>query len=91
MHKEISELNTSELNAIVRMGWEDRTSFEVIEEKTGLNEAAVIRVMRSELKPRSFRLWRERVTGRITKHRKRFKRRDGPRVPDAAEFNRRIR
>lgn len=59
-------------NAIIRLAWEDRTSFEEIEQKTGLNEAEVIKVMRRELKPSSFRMWRKRVNGRITKHRKRF-------------------
>lgn len=59
---------------IIRMAWEDRTSFEEIEKKTGLSEAEVIKVMRRELKPTGFRLWRKRVRGRITKHRRRFER-----------------
>jgi len=66
----INELNDKQANAIVRMAWEDRTTFDHIEEVTGLSEAEVIKVMRRELKPGSFRLWRKRVTGRITKHRK---------------------
>lgn len=57
---------------IIRMAWEDRTTFEEIEKKTGFTEAHVIKLMRSELKPSSFRMWRKRVSGRITKHRKRF-------------------
>jgi uncharacterized protein (TIGR03643 family) len=59
-------------NRIIRLAWEDRTTFEEIEERTGLTEAEVIKVMRRELKPSSFRMWRKRVSGRITKHRKRF-------------------
>lgn len=59
---------------IIRLAWEDRTTFEEIKEKTGLSENEVIAVMRRNLKPGSFRLWRKRVTGRITKHRKRFER-----------------
>lgn len=54
------------------MAWEDRTTFEEIEKKTGLNEAQVIKLMRKEMKPSSFRMWRKRVSGRATKHRKRF-------------------
>lgn len=50
------------------MAWEDRTPFEAIEALYGLNEAAVIRLMRRQLKPGSFRLWRARVSGRKTKH-----------------------
>ncbi|NBB80895.1 MAG: TIGR03643 family protein [Verrucomicrobia bacterium] len=60
-------------NTIIRMAWCDRTSFETIEEKTGLSEAEVIKVMRAELKRKSFNNWRARVSGRSTKHRKRFR------------------
>lgn len=59
---------------IIRMAWEDRTTFDEIREKTGYTEADVIKVMRHEMKPSSFRMWRKRVTGRATKHRKVFAR-----------------
>jgi uncharacterized protein (TIGR03643 family) len=55
---------------LIRMAWEDRTTFDAIKEKTGFSEADVIVVMRRELKPSSFRMWRKRVSGRITKHQK---------------------
>ena len=58
-----------EISSIIRMAWEDRTTFDEIREKTGFSEADVIRTMRRELKPSSFRLWRARITGRVTKHR----------------------
>ncbi|MEO0942572.1 MAG: TIGR03643 family protein, partial [Cyanobacteria bacterium J06642_12] len=50
------------------MAWEDRTPFEAIEELYGLNEGEVIKLMRREMKPSSFRMWRKRVSGRKTKH-----------------------
>ncbi|MCV2884869.1 TIGR03643 family protein [Aestuariibacter sp. AA17] len=53
---------------IIEMAWEDRTPFEAIERLYGLNEKAVIAVMRRSLKPSSFKLWRARVSGRKTKH-----------------------
>jgi uncharacterized protein (TIGR03643 family) len=53
---------------IIEMAWEDRTPFEAIERLYGLNESAVIILMRQQLKPNSFKLWRQRVTGRKTKH-----------------------
>lgn len=59
-----------EISRIIRFAWEDRTSFEEIEERTGFTEKQVIDVMRRELKPSSFRMWRKRVGGRITKHRR---------------------
>ena len=57
-----------ELDRIIEMAWEDRTSFEAITVQFGLKEQAVIALMRSELKPASFRAWRRRVSGRRTKH-----------------------
>jgi uncharacterized protein (TIGR03643 family) len=53
---------------IIQMAWEDRTPFEAIELQFGLNESAVIVLMREKLKRASFDMWRERVTGRKTKH-----------------------
>ena len=79
-------LTGAEVDAVIRMAWEDRTTFEVIERRTGLREPDVIRLMRRELKPASFRIWRARVSGRITKHRKKFERhlqRDGRERPTA--------
>ena len=61
-------LNASEISRVVEMAWEDRTPFEAIAGLFKLNESAVISLMRRTLKPRSFRLWRKRVTGRKTKH-----------------------
>jgi len=59
-----------QISQIIRFAWEDRTTFEEIEARTGLNEGQVIDVMRRELKPSSFRMWRKRVCGRVTKHRR---------------------
>lgn len=36
---------------IIRMAWEDRTTFDEIKKQTGYAEADVIRVMRADLKP----------------------------------------
>lgn len=60
--------NDEQRSRIIEMAWEDRTPFEAIEALYGLNESALIRFMRAELKASSFRLWRARVSGRKTKH-----------------------
>jgi len=57
-----------DISRIIEMAWEDRTPFEAIETTFGLNEPAVIKLMRREMKHRSFKVWRERVSGRVTKH-----------------------
>ena len=58
---------------VIAMAWADRISFEEIKKKTGLSEKEVIKIMRKSLKRKSYLLWRKRVRGRLTKHRKLFK------------------
>ena len=62
------QLSSQEIDRVIEMAWEDRTTFEAIEFQFGLSEADVIALMRSELKSGSFRAWRKRVSGRRTKH-----------------------
>lgn len=64
----MKQFSEPDLSRIIEMAWEDRTPFEAIQREFGLNEAAVIRLMRQNMKPSSFKMWRERVTGRKTKH-----------------------
>lgn len=74
MGKQFKQRFDTETDTIIRMAWADRCSFERIRERTGLSESDVVKIMRRELKSGSFRRWRKRVSGRVTKHRKRFKR-----------------
>lgn len=66
--KKSPDLAPETVDRIVEMAWEDRTPFEAIELQFGLLEKDVIALMRRQMKPSSFRMWRERVTGRKTKH-----------------------
>lgn len=66
--KRFRRLPDDEQSRIIEMAWEDRTPFDAIETLYGLTEPEVVEVMRHQLKPASFRLWRKRVTGRATKH-----------------------
>ena len=61
-------LSAADLSRVIEMAWEDRTPFDAIEQHFGLSEPQVIALMRKELKRGSFNLWRQRVTGRVTKH-----------------------
>jgi uncharacterized protein (TIGR03643 family) len=63
-------LTIEETDRIIEMAWEDRTTFEAIEFQFGLKEQEVIELMRKEMKPSSFKMWRKRVQGRKTKHEK---------------------
>ncbi|WP_179376843.1 TIGR03643 family protein [Winogradskyella wichelsiae] len=63
-------LDLTTIDRVIEMAWEDRTPFDAITFQFNLNEQEVITLMRKELKPSSFRLWRKRVQGRATKHSK---------------------
>jgi uncharacterized protein (TIGR03643 family) len=69
MSQQLANLSAGDLSAVIQMAWEDRTSFETIQARVGLSESDVIRLMRQTLKPSSFRMWRTRMKGRVTKHR----------------------
>ena len=43
------------------MAWSDDVTFSDIEKATGLKESAVKRIMQANLKPSSYKLWRNRV------------------------------
>ena len=63
-------MEVKDLDRIIEMAWEDRTPFEAIEFQYGLKENDVRKIMRTNLRYSSFKLWRERVKGRKTKHAK---------------------
>ncbi len=57
-----------DIDRIIEMAWEDRTTFDSIKYQFGISEKEVIELMRNNLKRSSFKLWRARVQGRNTKH-----------------------
>ena len=60
----------TDIDRIIEMAWEDRTPFEAITIQFNLKEQDIIALMRKEMKPSSFKMWRKRVQGRKTKHEK---------------------
>ena len=54
------------LDRIIEMAWEDRTPFEAIAFQFGTSESDVIKIMRTELKESSFKLWRKRVNSGVS-------------------------
>ena len=61
-------IDSADLDRVIEMAWEDRTTFEAIEYQFGIAEQEVIELMRQSMKTSSFRMWRKRVSGRKTKH-----------------------
>ena len=67
------EPNLNSPDWVIWAAWADRATFEEIKKKTGKSESDVIKIMRKNLKPSSFRLWRKRVKQKSLKHRKKFR------------------
>jgi uncharacterized protein (TIGR03643 family) len=64
----MKNFSLEEISRIIEMAWEDRTPFDAIELQFCLKENDVREIMRREMKPSSFKMWRKRVSGRKTKH-----------------------
>jgi uncharacterized protein (TIGR03643 family) len=66
-------LTNTMISTIIAAAWADDISFDKIKLDTDYSESEVIAIMRRSLKPKSFVLWRTRVSGRKSKHEKRNK------------------
>jgi uncharacterized protein (TIGR03643 family) len=66
--EKMKQFTSDEVSRIIEMAWEDRTPFEAIERLFGVSEPEVIEIMRVSIKRKTFNNWRERVSGRKTKH-----------------------
>jgi uncharacterized protein (TIGR03643 family) len=53
---------------IIEMAWEDKTTFDVIEKRYGLDENALKKLMKAWLTFGSYKLWRKRVREKSCKH-----------------------
>ncbi|MGC6472747.1 MAG: TIGR03643 family protein [Parvibaculales bacterium] len=61
-------MDAADISEVIGLAWHDEVSFDDIRRQTGLSEKQVIALMRREMTPSSFRMWRKRVAGRKTKH-----------------------
>jgi uncharacterized protein (TIGR03643 family) len=61
-----ADFTERELDRIIEMAWEDRTPFEAIQFQFKLPEKEIIKVMRKNLKPSSFKRWRKRVNSGVS-------------------------
>jgi len=62
------KLSEADRSRVIEMAWDDQTSFEDIAINYGYNEKEVIHLMRKNLKRGSYKKWRQRVSGRKSKH-----------------------
>ena len=70
MNEKSIDILPEDIDRIIEMAWEDRTPFEAIQAQFGINESAVIVLMRKNMSDKAFTRWRKRVSSRKTKHEK---------------------
>lgn len=56
-----AHLSEEDRERIVRMAWEDRTSFDAIRLQYGLSPNEVVKFMRTQLEANAYRRWRRRA------------------------------
>ena len=57
----INSLDKTEIDRLIRMGWEDRTTFESIEAQFQISPNEFVKFMRHHLDKKAFNRWRRRV------------------------------
>tara|TARA_A100001011_G_C13924235_1_gene680444 strand:- start:468 stop:692 length:225 start_codon:yes stop_codon:yes gene_type:complete len=62
------KLSEGKISEVIELAWCDKTSFEMIQLQTNFSSDEVKRIMRENLKPSSYRLWRDRVTSNKRKN-----------------------
>ena len=66
--KDLTPFQEEDLNRLIEMAWQDRTTFDTIYELYGLTQNQVQKKMRALMKKSSFKMWRKRVQNKSTKH-----------------------
>lgn len=61
LKQKIDQLTVQEQDRLIRMGWEDRTTFEAIRAQFGLTPNDFVRFMRTQLDSNAFARWRRRI------------------------------
>lgn len=57
-----------DLNRLIEMAWQDRTTFDAIYLQYGLTENQIKNKMRKLISKKAYNRWRKRVQNRKTKH-----------------------
>ena len=68
-----TKLSEAAISEIIGLAWADEVSFDKIKQQIGISEGEVISLMRQNLKRGSFKVWRERVSGRKAKHERKLR------------------
>ena len=63
----LNKLSSSNIDRIIALAWEDEVPFKSIKYQYGISESDIIKIMRKNIKRSSFKMWRKRVTIRISR------------------------
>ncbi len=63
----LNKLSSSNIDRIIALAWEDEVPFKSIKYQYGISESDIIKIMRKNIKRSSFKMWRKRVTSRISR------------------------
>ena len=63
----IKNLTSSDIDRIIALAWEDEVPFRAIKFQYNILEKDVIKIMRNNIKRSSFKMWRKRVTSRVSR------------------------
>lgn len=61
LKEKFESYSTEDKDRIIRMGWEDRTSYEAIRLQFNLSPSELVHFMRFSLDENSFKRWRRRI------------------------------
>lgn len=61
LKQKIETLSTTDIDRLIRMGWEDRSTFEAIKMQFDISPNEFVKFMRHHLDSISFKRWRRRV------------------------------
>ena len=60
------KFNQSEISDIIQLAWDDQTDFSHITKIYEINEGDVKKIMKKNIKPKSYEIWRKRISQRST-------------------------
>ena len=58
------KFNQSEISDIIQLAWDDQTDFSHITKIYEINEGDVKKIMKSNIKHKSYEIWRKRISQR---------------------------
>lgn len=61
LKEKMNLLSEDDISRLIRMGWEDRSTFESIEQQFSLSPNDFVRFMRMQLTAKDFARWRKRI------------------------------